>query len=639
MMMVTHGASLSPTPHPRLRHATPRLRRLAALAAFALLAAACRMQPSVDRAETDIQGDGFRIVHLGRANTSSLSYTIDVGSKTSDVYVVFTNPGGERLTAPALRTSTGTSGSLNTSMTSDSGESLRTSSGGVVSDATGGRRGGAVSGTPMLRELTDLARLTVGERETESAEETVRFSGDSDDYQPGIFEELYGLVATQPFNSFEPVPACVMASIEPTGNKHGVVVWAEVNGNNGNDCTIDVIESMNDIDSDAAEQIAEAFMSPDGEEGIYTAVTDIFGAAWGDSPFTDVLPPDQEYIHIFLFDIADADEDLEQFIAGYFFANDTIVGDDVEVSNERLILYLHGPAYATGDNDGDWAITDKWPSIMTQTVAHEFQHLINWYQKTVARGASGRTEVWLDEMMSLVAEEYVGPLLKSQFDPGDEHAVAFSDPRGVNPTVLNAGDTGNTAGRLPLFNYWSMRNLVAWDGIDGVLPDYAAAYAFGAWLTRNYGGVRIMRDILDNEYFDDRAVTTAARRHASGGLNFGELLERWGASVVLSDRLIPVQGYRYRSANGFTSSTGGTEVTLGSIDLHNYRYEPNNGDPLDGPWYYTSEFTYSDDFGTGQAGYSNVYYKGPQGVTGEVDLEMSASADARVTIIIKERLE
>ena len=631
MMMLTHGESLSPTPHPRLRHATPRLRRLAALAAFALLAAACQMQPSVDRAETDIQGDGFRIVHLGRANTSSLSYTIDVGSKTSDVYVVFTNPGGERLTAPALRTSTGTSGSLNTSMTSDSGESLRTSSGGVVSDATGGRRGGAVSGTPMLRELSDHARLTVGERDADSDDTTLRLSGNSE-YEVGERTELFGLTNYGGIDPFELLPACAASVRQPTADEHGLVVWVEEDNTNETDSSCAPIQNIG-LDSSDFETIAEAFRSSDGEPDIYSAVKGIFGAPWGDSPFVDVLPPDQEYIHIFLFDIDRRGTTTDQFFAGYFFANDTIVGNDV--SNERLIFYLHGPVFADAAEDS-WSITERQPSMMTQTVAHEFQHLINWYQKTVARGSSGRTDVWIDELMSLLAEEYVGELLKSRFDPDGNSDEAFLEPRGVNPKLLDAGAADNTAGRLPLFSYWNMRSVVEW---QSDLRDYAASYAFGAWLTRNYGGVRLMRDILDNEFLDERAVTTAVRRHSRAGANFGELLERWGASVVLSDRLIPVQGYRYRAASGFTSSAGGTEVTLGSIDLHNYLQDENGTFTEAGPRYFTSSRAFADEHGSSQPGYSNVYYRGPQGVTGNVDLEMSASADARVTIIIKERLE
>ena len=53
--------------------------------------------------------------------------------------------------------------------------------------------------------------------------------------------------------------------------------------------------------------------------------------------------------------------------------------------------------------------------------------------------------------------------------------------------------------------------LVDWlDGDNDKLRySYAGAYAFGAYLARNYGGASLIKEIATNEYVDQESITAA----------------------------------------------------------------------------------------------------------------------------------
>ena len=83
-------------------------------------------------------------------------------------------------------------------------------------------------------------------------------------------------------------------------------------------------------------------------------------------------------------------------IVGTFQPNDLGDPSVVPTSNGADLLYLQpiGPSI-TLDN-------------VSATIAHEYQHLINFYAKSINRGVVGGEEVWLDEGISTLAEELVG---------------------------------------------------------------------------------------------------------------------------------------------------------------------------------------------------------------------------------------
>lgn len=87
--------------------------------------------------------------------------------------------------------------------------------------------------------------------------------------------------------------------------------------------------------------------------------------------------------------------DLGARLVGFFMSDDILPTAQQPVSNAADILYMQPPS-ATVTMDA-----------ISGTLGHEYQHLINYYQKKVLR-SSGPEDVWLDEGISSFAEDVLG---------------------------------------------------------------------------------------------------------------------------------------------------------------------------------------------------------------------------------------
>ncbi|POR04046.1 hypothetical protein AU468_04325 [Alkalispirochaeta sphaeroplastigenens] len=328
--------------------------------------------------------------------------------------------------------------------------------------------------------------------------------------------------------------------------------------------------------------LAGAFLDP-AKDAIYEWITGVFGEEWGPSSYSNLLGETDD-IHILLYDIDD-DNSTSGGVLGYFWAKDNFTQDSE--SNEKIMFYLDAVMYAAGVQNGV-----NWTDEIISTLAHEFQHMIHFYQKAIVNDTDG-SDTWIDEMCAMIAEDIVADKLK------------IEGPRGVplsgGAFVYAPGGTGMTGGRLPLFNYEIEHPLAYWDN-DDPDRDYSHSYAFGAFLARNYGDfTTLFGDIVQNQWTDYRAVVEAVRSSSGrGDISFRDILREWGAAVVLSDKtnLMTADDFRvlhasrqggaspgeigpgYNTAEAITS--GG--YSLGSINMYGYRY---NGQ--DGPYFWGSE--------------------------------------------------
>jgi hypothetical protein len=167
---------------------------------------------------------------------------------------------------------------------------------------------------------------------------------------------------------------------------------------------------------------------------------------------------------------------------------------------------MYDPATYSNSNKADMLFMDIDPglpqpepvqgSTFYSTMAHEFQHLINWSirsYKTSPGNEITATETWLDEGLSLSAEYVYGGEEKSRVD------YFNTDP---NETIVK----GNN------FFYWNI-NGDTWD--NDVLADYATAYLFFRWLGI-HGGGSIYTAILNSAGSNYQAVTGAAGAISTG---------------------------------------------------------------------------------------------------------------------------
>ncbi len=348
----------------------------------------------------------------------------------------------------------------------------------------------------------------------------------------------------------------VRTGIDTLNGTKNLYIWVEERSwSPSGDRAFLVTQQMVDV-------LADKFLVPGPANDIYDWVTAIYGEEWGASEWPNLIP-DTDDIHILLKDI-DGDDSTDGGVLGYYWAKDNYLASSISGSNESLVFYLDSVLLANPDGT-EWEADDYWPGKQISTLAHEFQHMIHFYQKNVLRDVS--SEVWLNEMCSLVTEDLVADKLM------------LSGPRGV-PVAgtfdYSGGTPGLLEGRLPLFNRYNDQSVNVWLSGDEVLRSYATAYAFGAYLCRNHGGATLFNAIMDAQEGDHRAIE-AALATSCPDLTFADVLVDWGKAVVLSDSTDTEPYTSYNNGSWFASSQGGVEYHVGSINLENYSYASQAG--------------------------------------------------------------
>lgn len=404
------------------------------------------------------------------------------------------------------------------------------------------------------------------------------------------------------------IPATCRKVIAADGKT--VNLWVADNAWAGGGCTKTKCVSQTMLDS-----LGERFLKAGADNDIYNASTSIFGAEWGTHSYGNMISADNT-VTILLADIQ-GDNSLSGGILGYYYARDNFLTSAAPTSNQRLLLVLDSVMFAN-PSGSSWEMTDYWPQEFLATLGHEMQHMIHFYQKGVLR--EGTSSTWLNEMCSLVAEDLLATRL------------GIAGPRGIPSSNGSAGSPGVTAGRLGRFNYYDDLSVTRW--LEGSVNDsaennrlnsYALNYAFGAYLARNYGGAGFFRNLVQNGYGDTRAVDTAL---AYGGHDedFASALQKWGAAVVLSDRLDAPEKYRYNTGGFIDSTVGGATFRLGSINLYNYSYGG-----LTGPRSYAILPT----SGAGRYATSNLIYRLGTGLTGTISQDITVPRGMRLSVVIK----
>lgn len=315
------------------------------------------------------------------------------------------------------------------------------------------------------------------------------------------------------------------------------------------------------VTAEMVDAMAERFLRPGAGNDIHDWVTTTFGEPWGPHGFATLIPPAAaREIHVLLYDI-DADGvpgPGECRAVGYFWARHNLLRDPDEpgpqLTAERLAFFMDAPWFAIPDGP-TWEITDRRPSSAIGTLAHEFQHMIHFYQKPVLRDTG--SETWLNEMASEMAEDLIADKMMVRGPRG----VAYDDP--------TAGAPGNRRGRLPYYNLFNDQPVTVW---NGKIADYAGKYAFGAYLARTYGGAELFSEIVQSDRAGFPAVQ-AALQALGHDVPFGQLVADWAVATLLSDDTAAPAPYRYNAGAWTTSHAGGVEYRLGSINLYNYRYE------------------------------------------------------------------
>jgi hypothetical protein len=536
---------------------------------------------NIDADVSSSYSSGYGIYTITKP-ADSFTYELDLGANTKDVYMVFTNESNDTAAASGP---TVTSASFlprskqNALIDTDNDESP--------------------NDEVVRRDFHTPSRISEFNRVVHQAEEESEPLKSLTPTRP-----LYNMVGdTTTFNDGETVPNTVNATLKKVVNEHNKTlnIWVE-DASFGTGCGKSYCVTQTMVDA-----MADKFLQAGDDNDIYEWVSNIWGEEWEDTGNPNVIADDNN-ITILLLDI------VEENVAGYFYSRDNYKTTIFADSNEKVMFYIDSVSYAEPDG-ATWEVTDFYPNYMIATLTHEYQHMIHFYQKAIKQGLSSESDTWLNEMCSMITEDVVADKINS------------NGPRGVDYSDSSAGSSGNANGNLPDFNSYNYVQLTDWytgdSGAESSYTSYAISYAFGAYLLRNYGGVALMKDIVDSDKTNYLAVEEAVNAHPRGvGKSFEELLREWGATMLLSDKTDAPEDYRYNTGGWFSSSINGKSYNLGSINMFNYTPVPE---------IYT-------DLGALHATiypHANFYYQVGTGLSGKVHLTIDTDTDVQVTVVVK----
>lgn len=227
------------------------------------------------------------------------------------------------------------------------------------------------------------------------------------------------------------------------------------------------------------------------------------------------------------------------------------IGGDYEKDKLSGVYGLFYSADYNGRNLGKYFYVDSYFSHnaltkrdMYSTLAHEFQHLINYSH-------NGITETWYDEMLSMLAEDMLQDKIATQ---------------------------GTMNNRVDDFcaGYWNA-GLKEWRGGDYVYFSYAMSYMFGSFLVRNYGGPALVHAIATSDKKNEASILEAIKSVEGSEKTFDELFNEFVKTVDTSKG-----SFNFNAKSGNWSGAAYT-YNFPKIDLYNYKWKSSDGKDYTGP--------------------------------------------------------
>lgn len=298
------------------------------------------------------------------------------------------------------------------------------------------------------------------------------------------------------------------------------------------------------INEDGAKNLAYQF------EKMYEPIRKVFGEE-ADEVYHCGYPVDISEVcdtgtkvNIVVYDIGgDYTEGQNGGMYGYFHPRDYFTSASASFYEDSTMLcsntgkyFYIDSGFLNSDSEGTYS-----------TLAHEFQHMINFGQKYIEHGIQSST--WSNEMMSMVCEDMILNYLEID----------------VNNSPIKR--------LLSFAQHYFRSGLTDWLPGDDVLISYAGAYAFGAYLARNYGGRDLITKIATNEFVDQESITQALQANTSGE-DFNSVFRRYPQALVLDNA--PEAPSFYKEALGIGQDEAGKDYVMKAIPLLTYFDEDVN---------------------------------------------------------------
>ena len=270
----------------------------------------------------------------------------------------------------------------------------------------------------------------------------------------------------------------------------------------GSKCDVWVNTSDYDMSTADANRISAEF-----DNNINPKITAVFGQP------SDV--DENGKVSILCFDIKDGWNELSTngYVGGYFDAMDLFERDNENpCSNEMEVFYI--------DTYPAMGVSTKDVSNCFDTIAHEFQHMINFAQNWANEGAPDVMDAWLDEALSEAASQiYSGEI--------SQYRIAYYN----NSSKITSG--------FSLLN-WS-----------GDLENYSLSYLFSQYLKEQAGiGNEVFTEVLQNPYDDYRAIEYVIKRNINSDLTFSQFMTDFRAALLLKQTVGP---YGFKGVAGYNT--------------------------------------------------------------------------------------
>lgn len=288
---------------------------------------------------------------------------------------------------------------------------------------------------------------------------------------------------------------------------------SENNGDLVGNKTVNVWLDTKYSDTIELKKLSTKFFNGSNSNDIYHWIKNIFGEEWMQTNYTDLIDDSNE-INILFTDLnTDYTNSSKGYVMGYFNPADTYLKEAVSSSNEKNMFYIDIRLL-----NGDFSGTDTRKSEMKRdiysTLAHEFVHMINHYQKEVTYGGIS-TDDWLNEMLAMVGEDLVDDKIE------------------VDGVKLEG-----SKGRIAEFNTVNNLDINDKDGSYGT-ADYSIGAAYGLYLTRAYcysptiPSLDFITNIMHNQYSGTDAIDYAIVKAGSSD-TFLDTVKNFGKAVILS---------------------------------------------------------------------------------------------------------
>ncbi len=203
-------------------------------------------------------------------------------------------------------------------------------------------------------------------------------------------------------------------------------------------------------------------------------------------------------VNILVYDIQDGFSGDGGYVAGYFDPRDL---STASYSNRSEIFYIDTyPSMGLGSS--------KDVSEAYSTLAHEFQHMINYNQKVLIQ-QKPEMDTWLNEGLSMAAEQmYLKQSLQDRIDYYNE-------------------DADITKGH----------SLLNWDDSGDTLANYSLSYLFIEYLKIQCGhGDQIFKELIDDSNSNYQAVQDIIKKYIDKNLTFGKFMTDFRAALILRQR-------------------------------------------------------------------------------------------------------